>query len=456
MKDIVIKNGLIIDNKTQYINDIHIHNGKIANINNNINITNAKIIDATNKYIFPGAIDPHVHFSLQTDSGNSSDNFFTGSKAAIAGGTTCFIDFVTPHRKESLIDALEKRKQEAKKSLIDYGLHMSITGWNNDSSNEIKKCIENEGINSFKTYLAYKNSIGINDNELIKVLDTVSNYDAIVTAHCEHGDIIEKLRYDYIKQSKTDVKYHAFSRPQQTESEAVNRIIMLAMLTNCKLYIVHVSTEESINFIQKAQQNGQYVLAETCPQYLLFDDSVYNNDFYEAAKYVLSPPLRKKQDIKSLWNALKNNTIQTIATDHCPFNLIGQKDKGKNDFTKIPNGVGGVEHRLELLYTFGVLQNKININQFVDIISTNAAKIFGLGNRKGEIKKNYDADIVIWNPVKEKKISVKNHFQNCDNNIYEGIKVKGTVETVITNGVIAFENNKFTDNELKGRYIYRK
>ncbi|MCK4662169.1 MAG: dihydropyrimidinase [Bacteroidales bacterium] len=458
MPDYLIKNGTIVSSEKTFDNELLISNGKIKAIDKEIKASNSstKIIDAKGMYIFPGAIDPHVHMSLPSPAGKSSDDFLSGSIAAIAGGTTSLIDFVTPEKGESYLVALEKRKKEAENCLIDYGFHMSPTWWGESSADEIKKCIKDEGITSFKTYMAYKNVLGINNEKLIKVMDTVKKYDALVTIHCENGDLIEYLRNKFIKEGKISPKYHILSRPNETEAEAVNRAIIFSKYTKCPIYIVHVSAKESVEIIQKAQNNKQLVFAETCPHYLLLDDSVFEEDNFELAKYVLSPALRKKEDREVLWKAIKNGNIQTIGTDHCPFNLKGQKDKGKNDFTKIPNGAGGIEHRLSLLFTYGVLTNKISINQFVDIVATKPAKLFGLHHKKGDIKVGLDADIIIWNPDKEEIISSKNHFQNCDTNIYEGFKTKGKPEYVIIKGNIAFKNGKIFKENLKGEYLYRK
>ncbi|MCD4747293.1 MAG: dihydropyrimidinase [Bacteroidales bacterium] len=458
MSSILIKNGTIVTARKTFKNDLLLDNSKIIAIESNIEKPNidTKIIDASSMYVFPGAIDPHVHLELPTTAGNSSDDFKTGSIAAIAGGTTSIIDFVTPEKGESLCEALIKRKEIAKKSLIDYGLHVSPTWWGRGTAEEMLHCIREEGITSFKTYMAYKDTIGINDDILLNVMETARNSNALVTIHCENGDIIEKLRNNFIATGRTSPEYHPASRPVEAEAEAVNRAIILSGIVQCPIYIVHVSTKDSIELIFKAQVEGQKVFAETCPQYLLLNDSVYNNTFEKSAPYVLSPPLRSEKHITALWDALKNGVIQTIGTDHCPFNLKGQKDIGKDDFTKIPNGVGGIEHRLSLLFTFGVLENKISINQFVSLVATQPAHIFGLAHQKGDIKVGLDADIVIWNPAKENIISVRTHYQRCDTNIYEGIKVKGLPEIVIVNGNIAYESGNLTTSGIKGKYLYRR
>ncbi len=458
MKSIIIRNGKIVNSNRTYTSDILIVDGKIKAIEKNISEFGSEVkeIDAGSMYVIPGGIDPHVHLELPGIAGNSSDDFKTGSIAAIAGGTTSIIDFVTPEKDEPLLSALEKRKKIAQKSLIDYSFHLSPISWDSSTYKEMEQCVKKEGIISFKTYLAYKNTIGINDDVLLNVMDTAKKLNALVTLHCENGDLIEKLQHNFIASGKTSIKYHPLSRPVEAEAEAVNRAVVLAKYMECPIYIVHVSTKESVDIINKAQQAGQKVFAETCPQYLMLDETVYDKPFYESAPFVISPPLRSHIHKYALWKAVESEIIQTIGTDHCPFNLYGQKDTGINDFTKIPNGAGGIEYRLSLLYTYGVLTNKITMNQFVNLISTNPAKIFGLSHRKGNIAVAMDADIVIWNPEKESVISVKTQRQRCDSNIYQGIKIKGMPEYVIVNGRIACKKGKINTEGLKGRYLFRK
>ncbi len=436
MDTILIKNGAIVNHNETYVSDILIHNDKIIEIGNSININSKhKTIDAKGKYIFPGGIDPHVHMELQTPFGKSSDNFMTGSLAAIAGGTTTIIDFVTPEKEQSLIKALKSRREEAAKSKCDYLLHMSIVDWHKGIEDEIIQCIENEGVKSFKVYMAYQNSVGIDNETLEKTLHFLSDKNVIVLVHCEIGEIIEKLKKEFLLERKNSAKYHPLSRPSVAEYEAVKKIIQLSEKTNCPVYIVHTSTEMAINEIRKAQKDGIEVYSETCPHYLVLDDSAYEHENEKAINFIMSPPLRKKTDQDALWEAISDGVIQTIGTDHCPFNTI-QKKYGLNDFTEVPNGAGGVEHRLEILFNKGVNTGKISLEKFVEITSYNPAKIFGLSTRKGVIEEGYDADIVIWDTNKTKIISSETHKQNCDFNIYEGIHVKGGVELVIYNGNI--------------------
>jgi len=455
---ILIKNGNIITSEKSFKSDILIKNEKIVEIKEHIKADNEnlKVIDADKSFVFSGAVDAHVHFALPTPAGPSSDDFYTGSIAAIAGGTTSIIDFVTPSKGESFLKAIKERKEEAESSLIDYGLHLGVTWWGEQSEYEIEKAIKEEGINSFKTYLAYKNSVGIDDYALASLMDCVSKLKGLVTVHCENSEIINLLQSKLLSEGKASPKYHQLAHPAEIETEAVNKAVIFAKLLKCPLYIVHISAEESVEIIKNAQKRGQVVFGETCPQYLLLDNSVYNSDGFEQAKYVINPPLRNKINQKYLWKGIENGAIQVVSTDHCPFFLKGQKDKGKNDFTKIPNGAGGIEERLNLLFTYGVLKNRISINQFVNIVSTNPAKIFGIYPQKGEIAVGSDADIVVWNPEIEKKISAKTHKQNCDTNIYEGFKVKGNADYVIVRGKIAVEQNKFDISGLKGNYLFRQ
>jgi dihydropyrimidinase len=446
--NILIQNGTIVKSDKTFISDIFISEGKIVQIGNSLIIQEKidKTIDAKGFYIFPGGIDPHVHMHLPTPAGYSSDDFETGSKAALFGGTTTLIDFVTPKKGQSLTDALTQRIDEARNSLCDYSFHVSPIEWIENTEQEINECIK-AGITSFKVYMAYKGAVGLDDVNLKKVLKVVGKAGGLVTIHCELGDEIDVLRDRFVSEAKTEPLYHALSRPANLEAQAVQRIIDFAKEANCTIYIVHVSSKESLKIIENAQKSGQKVLAETCPHYLLLDDSKYEGTFNDTVKYVLSPPLRKKEDQEALWQSIQNGVVSTVGTDHCPFNL-SQKSVGKDDFRKIPNGAGGVEHRMSLLYTYGVLENRITLNQFVDITSTQAAKIFGLYPQKGEIAVGSDADLVIWNPEKENFISVKNHKQNCDLEIFEGFKAKGTAEFIIKDG-------RMFSEDLKGKFLAR-
>ena len=434
---LLIKNGTIVNADKSIEADVLCENGKIIEIEKNLKpkIVADKVIDATNNYVIPGGIDPHVHMHLPSPAGFSSDDFLTGSKAALAGGTTTFIDFVTPKKGQLLDEAIKERKLEASDCLINYSFHVSPIEWRDTIANEIKNCISNYGYISFKVYMAYKSSIGLDDDVLLKVMKTVAEAGGLLVVHCELGDEIEEIRNDFARKGKLSHKYHPLSRPSLLEAEAVKKAIDMAEETSCPLYIVHVSSSKSLKYISEAKKRGQTVYAETCPQYLLLDNTKYKENFNNSAAYIMSPPLREEEDNEALWKAISNGTINTLGTDHCPFTLE-QKSAGKNDFRNIPNGAGGVEHRLTLLYTYGVLTKKITLNQFVALTSTNAAKIFQMYPSKGLIEIGSDADITIWDQKKVSKISSKTHKQNCDLNIYENIKIQGEPRFTIKNGEI--------------------
>lgn len=452
--DILIKNGIIITSTKQFESDILIRGGRILRIENNIQVPVDKVIDARGLFVLPGGIDPHVHLNLPTPAGPSSDDFESGSIAALYGGTTTLLDFVTPSKGQSLSEALKQRVLEAKKSFIDHSFHVSPVEWRETTIMEIEDCIR-AGITSFKVYMAYKGTVGLNDDDFFKVLQTIGKAGGVVTVHCELGDEVEEMRKRFASESHIEPLYHCLSRPPELEALAVKKAIEMAQMTNCRLYIVHVSAKESLTYIRRAQSKGQRVYAETCPHYLLLDDSKYFGEFEQTVPYTISPPLRKKEDSQALWEALSNGIISTIGTDHCPFTLT-QKAVGKDDFRLIPNGAGSIEHRLELLYTYGVLENRITLNQMVDLYSTQPAKLFGLYPQKGEIMVGADADIVLWNPESERDISAKTHHQKCDINIFEGFRVKGIVETVIAGGYVKVEKGKIVDTEIRGKYLLRK
>jgi dihydropyrimidinase len=454
----LLKQGRIITSVSDFTGDILIENGKIKAVGKNIDIDNPEtiILDAHDKYIIPGGLDAHVHLHLITPAGFSDDDFYTGSIAALYGGTTSFIDFVTPAKGESLISALKKRLTDAENAVCDYSFHMSVTSWNEHTAKEMEQCVKEFGITSFKTYMAYKGVIGIDESELAEVMKTAAKLGVLVTVHCELGDEILKRQKEFIRDKKTSPLYHALSRTPEVESESVQHVVELAKQTGCKTYIVHTSTAESVEFIEKAQKKGYKIFSETCPQYLLLDVSNYEKTLPESLKYVISPPLRKVKDQQRLWKGIQEKTISVVATDHCPFNTKRQKDVGINNFTKIPNGAGGIEERMTLLYTYGVLTGKISLQEWVALTSTNPAKIFGVYPQKGEIQAGSDADLVIWNPETECVISATTHHQHCDSNVYEGFKTNGKAEYVFLRGVPIIEQQKIKEHSLiKGSFLKR-
>lgn len=455
--EILIKNGWVINAHSSQKTDLRILDETIAELGEHLSPihTDAHVVEANGNYIFPGGIDPHVHLHLATPAGYTADDFYSGSKAALLGGTTTLIDFVTPHKNQSLVDALQFRLADAKTCLTDYSFHISPVDWHEGIVDEMAVCKNKYGLSSFKTYMAYKQVIGLDDTILLKVMQTVASIGGMVTIHAEMGDDIEVLQNQFAKSGKTSSEYHALSRPDYMETEAVERAIELATEANCPLYIVHLSARSSLEAVIKARKKGANILVETCPQYLLLDDNKYKGSFKETAAFVISPPLRTPADNKALWQGLANGHIQTVGTDHCPFTLE-QKSRGKNDFRLIPNGAGGVEHRLSLLFSEGVLKHRISLNHFVSLTSTNAAKIFGLFPTKGALTVGADADVVIWDPKKEQTISKATHKQNCDLNIYEGMTTIGAPEWVIKSGQIVVDDYSLIEPITPGKFIKRK
>lgn len=438
MSQILILNGILVHSTSTQKADFAISDGKITSIGhlNPFDYSGYQVLDANGRYVFPGGIDAHVHLQLPTPAGPSCDNFLTGSKAAIAGGTTFFLDFVTPLRGQSLKEAFILRLRETEKSIVPCRLHMGITWFNSSIPEQMKWCVNEAGIKSFKAYLAYKGNIGIEYSELEQVMRTAASLDAIVLVHCEEGDSILKNQKEFILEGKTTPLYHALSRPPESEYESVRKVIDLCRKTGCKTYIVHTSTAKSIEYIRAAKKEGLPLFCETCTQYLILDESVYSKALPDSLQYVISPPIRSKPNQDALWEALSDGTVDVISTDHCPFNTFGQKDIGMHDFTKIPNGAGGIEYRLALLYTYGVATHKISMQQFVGLTSTNAARIFQLYPQKGSIAVGSDADLVIWNPETESKISVETQIQKCDSNIFNGITLQGSADVIIQHGSV--------------------
>jgi dihydropyrimidinase len=456
MQSILIRQGNIVTAEHDLRGDVLIIEGKIAAVGEVLEKPDlgTRVIDASGAYVFPGGVDPHVHMELPSPAGFSSDDFESGSRAALSGGTTAIIDFVTPARGQSLLSALQERKEAARTSVCDFGLHMSITDWNERTSPEMSFCTE-EGISSFKVYMAYKETIGLEDRQILSVMEAAAKQGALVAVHCENGEAIAFLQRKLIAQGNGGPRYHPVSRPPEVEGEAVGRAILLARVTGCRLYLVHVSTRDALGEIFKAREAGQTVMAETCPHYLLLDEETYTHPGPAGAAYVMSPPLRSAAHRKALWEGLRSGALQTVATDHCPFNLKGQKDLGLTDFTRIPNGIAGVEDRLSLLFTYGVLEGRISIRQFVSLTATAPAKIFGLYPRKGTIAAGSDADLVIWDPRAEGVISAQTHKQRCDTNVYEGFRIQGRPRIVIQRGRLAYEDGQVVLERGAGKYLAR-
>lgn len=454
--DLLIRDGDLVTGERRWRADIRCRKGRIVEIGEALERQpGEELVDASDLLVFPGAVDPHVHMELPVAGTVSADDFETGTAAALTGGTTTIIDFVHPERGESFLEALQTRKQEAAKAVSDYGLHMAVTWWGEHTREWITQCVREEGIPSFKIYMAYLATVGLGDEDIIRVLETTSELEALVLVHAEHGQVIEHLRDKFIAEGKVEPVYHARSRPPETEGEANGRIAMLASLTGADLYVVHVTCEQAVAAIAAAQGRGQRLWAETCPQYLLLDDSVYELPDFEGASYVIAPPIRAKSHQEILWKALESGTLQAVGTDHCPFDFTDQKELGREDFRLIPGGAAGVENRLALLFTHGVEGGKIDLHRFVELVSTNPARIFGLYPRKGTLQVGADADLVLWDPSATSTLSAKTHHHRCDRSIYEGFEVKGAPMTVIANGEIRYHDGDLRVERGTGRFLKR-
>lgn len=452
--DLILKGGTIVTSKQSYLADIRISDDKISAIGTNLDETGTKVIDITGNFVFPGFIDSHTHFDLDTGTTRTADDFMTGTKAAIVGGTTTILDFATQNKGETLVEALENWHKKADGVCsCDYGFHMAISDWNEQISSEIDKMVE-EGVTSYKLYMAYDN-LRVKDATVYEILKRIKEVGGIVGMHCENGDMINELIKEQKKAGNYSPSAHPLSRPSIVEAEAINRYLSLAYLAEAPVNIVHLSSKLGYDEAIKGRKRGQKVYIETCPQYLLLDDSCYQKNDFEGAKYVFSPPARKLEDINCIWQALKEENIDTIGTDHCSFNFKGQKDFGIKDFSKIPNGIPGVEHRASLLYTYGVLENKITIEQMSKLLSENIAKLFGLFPRKGCLQVGSDADIVVWNPNYEGIISSDKQVQNVDYTPYEGMHIKGRSERVFLRGTEVVRDGRIM-KEKEGQYLARK
>jgi dihydropyrimidinase len=453
---IIIKNGTIVTAKDVYKGDIRIDGETITAIGESLPAgPDDMTVDAEGKYVFPGGIDVHTHFELPFMGTVSADDFETGSRAAIAGGTTTFVDFVIPDKGKPLSTALDAWRRKADgRAVADYGFHMAITEYTESVAEEIPSVIA-QGITSFKCFLAYKGLFQVDDGELIAVLENVGRHGGMVSIHAENGDMIATLTRRFLAEGKLTPEYHWRAHPAIAEAEAVERGLTLARFAGQPLYIVHLSSADGLERIKQAVARGDRVLAETCPQYLLLSSDLYCLPDFEGAKYVMSPPLRPADHLEKMWEGIARGYIQTVATDHCPFNFHGQKEMGRDDFTKIPNGIASAGDRFNLLYTYGVGEGRISLNRFVEVVSTAPAKIFGMYPKKGSIIAGGDADLVVFDPEAAGKISVKTQYHNVDYSAYEGFELKGLPLTVLLRGRFAVRDGVYVGEQGHGRFIAR-
>ncbi|RLD17909.1 MAG: dihydropyrimidinase [Bacteroidetes bacterium] len=450
---ILIQNGRIITASDDYIADILIEEDIIVAIADGMEGDADHKIDASGKIIFPGGIDPHVHLDMPFMGTYSSDSHETGTLAALHGGTTMVIDFILQTQGKSLHHALEQWQGRSDGNCYgDYSFHMAVTDFNADTRKEIVQLIENEGITTFKTFMAYKGALMIDDGQMVDLMAEVEDKGGMVTVHATNGDMIDHLIAKHRSGGKLSPLYHYLSQPEITESEASGRFVDMARYTDVPAYIVHLTCEGALDQVRNATKRNQKVFVETCIQYLLLDAGLYEQE--DGAKWVMSPPLRQPKDQETLWAGINQGLIQVVATDHCPFNW-DQKLMGKDDFSKIPNGHPAIEHRMELLWSEGVEKGRISANKFVEVTSTNPAKIFGMHPRKGCIAVGSDADLVIFDPNRQHTLSAESHHMRVDYSAYEGWEVTGKVETVILRGEIAIDNGEVQINKGYGQFIKR-
>ncbi|UOQ50788.1 dihydropyrimidinase [Hymenobacter cellulosivorans] len=453
MASLLLKNGRVVTADSDSVCDVLVEGETIVAIGRNLPVQADQTIDATGKIIVPGGIDPHVHLDMPFMGTFSSDTHETGTRAALHGGTTTVIDFVLQKQGHSLREALTEWQGRATGTAVgDYSFHMAVTDFNPNTKAEIQDMIA-EGITSFKTFMAYKGALMIDDAQMVGLMQEVSRHGGLVTAHATNGDMIDTLIAQHRAAGKLTPLYHYLSQPEVTEAEASGRFCDIANYTGVNSYIVHLTCEGALNQVRRATERNQRVFVETCIQYLVLDASLYEDEVH-GAKVVMSPPLREKKDQTTLWAGINQGLVQVVGTDHCPF-MWEQKMLGKDDFSKIPNGHPAIEHRMELLFSEGVTTGKISLQKFVEVTSTNAAKIFGMFPRKGTISIGADADLVLFNPEKKHTISADTHHMNCDYSAYEGWELTGKVDTVILRGQVAVQNGETKVGRGYGQFIKR-
>ncbi len=448
----VIKGGTIVTADLTYEADVKIEDGKITEIGPDL--SGDEVLDASGCYVMPGGIDPHTHLEMPFMGTYSSDDFESGTRAALAGGTTMVVDFALPSPEQGLLDALRMWDNKSTRANCDYSFHMAITWWGEQVFDEMPEVVK-RGINTFKHFMAYKGALMVNDDELFASFKRCAELGALPLVHAENGDVVAELTAKLLAEGNTGPEAHAYSRPPQVEGEAANRAIMIADMAGVPLYIVHVSCEEAHEAIRRARAQGKRVWGEPLIQHLTLDESEYfDKDWDHAARRVMSPPFRNRQHQDSLWAGLQAGSLSVVATDHCAF-TTEQKRFGLGDFSKIPNGTGGLEDRMPMLWTHGVNTGRLTPQEFVAVTSTNIAKILNIYPKKGAIMVGSDADIVIWDPGKEKVISAENQQSAIDYNVFEGCRVKGLPRFTLTRGHVAVHDGEIRTEEGHGQFVAR-
>ncbi|MFN3431224.1 MAG: dihydropyrimidinase [Candidatus Sericytochromatia bacterium] len=454
---LLIKNGRIVTAVDDYFADIFVEGERIALIGENLDVAADTVIDAAGKLVIPGGIDPHTHFDMPFGGTNSADDFETGTRAAAFGGTTTVVDFAMQTKGHSTIEGLDTWHAKAEgKTAIDYAFHMIVTDMPDERLNEMSR-LADEGVTSYKLFMAYPGVLYSDDATIYRAMRKAGEDGTMICMHAENGIVIDEIIKGAIKEGKTAPRWHAHTRPTRMEAEGCHRAIAIAEVAGVPVYIVHLSSADALEEVKRARNRGVHAFAETCPQYLFLDDSYYDQPDFEGAKYVMTPALREKWNQDHLWRGLAFGDLHAVATDHCPFCFNGQKELGRDDFTKIPNGAPGVENRMALMYT-GVRAGRITMNKFVELTSTNAAKTFGMFPRKGTIAVGSDADLVVFDPERKETISVNNpntHHMRVDYNTYEGFQVTGFPDTVVSRGKVVVQNNQYHGRPGDGRFIKR-
>jgi dihydropyrimidinase len=450
----LIRNGRVVTAVDDYRADILIEGETVSTIGAKLDIEADRVIDAAGKLVIPGGIDPHTHMELPFGGTEASDDFRTGTIAAAHGGTTTIIDFAVQYKGQALREGLDTWHAKAEgKAAIDYGFHLIVTDLEDERVPELYKAMD-EGVTSFKLFMAYPGVFLADDATIFRAMSAAGSRGGLICMHAENGIVINEIIKRALAEGRTAPKYHALTRPTLAEAEGVHRAIRISEMAESPVYIVHLSCADALNQVREARDRGLPAFAETCPQYLFLSIEDYGEGF-EGAKYVMTPPLREKSNQDELWKGLRTDDLQVISTDHCPFCMKEQKELGRDDFSKIPNGAPGVEHRMSLIYDGGVVRNRVSLNRFVELTSTAAAKMFGLFPRKGTIAVGSDADIVVFDPERTQVISAATHHMNVDYSAYEGREVQGTVETVLSRGRVVIESGEFKGKAGDGQFLKR-
>jgi dihydropyrimidinase len=456
MPNTLIRNGTVVTAHETRAADVLIEGERIKEVRAGIPQDSAStVIDAAGMYVLPGGIDAHTHLDMPFGGTTSADDFETGTRAAAFGGTTCIVDFAIQARGTRMRAALDTWWKKAEgRACIDYGLHMIVTDLGACGLEDMDDMVK-EGVASFKLFMAYPNVLMVDDATIFKALSRTAKNGALICMHAENGSVIDVLIARALADGKTAPIYHALTRPPRAESEAVHRAIAMAEIAGVPVYIVHLTSEDALHEVREARDRGVPAFAETCPQYLLLSIEELERPNFEGAKYVFTPPLRPKEHQPKLWDGLKDDHLQVVSTDHCPFCFEDQKILGKDDFTKIPNGGPGIENRLQLIHHHGVNSGKLSLNRFVEIASTAPARIFGMYPQKGEIAPGSDADLVIWDPNAAYTISAKTHHMRVDYSMFEGFQCRGNARTVLSRGEVIVDGNRFLGKPGRGRYLKR-